>query len=456
MAANLSGMFAQLNNAIQNSPVEEAQGLLDMTSKGFGGAVGAVSGRDPYSFMNEGAKALQGEDDLAKVDMTTAKGMGEAANIYGKMGQNEQQIAMAQAGRALKLQQDEQLQEGAEEIKRNLDNKRLMQQAVKEGNFELARSVGAGAITAQEYYKQKTLSDLKIAEHLKMNPADPYEGAFTDDVMMKGREVAVRFNKKGEPIAILGEGRGDYQMSDVYNPVTGNSQPALVNKQDPSDIQFLGAGEPALSTFSIKETGDTFHIFENPPGGGVPRIVAQYDTLTAAEKAQKEATADMRSVNLLATIDEAINLIDDDDVWVGGLKGWALKYIPGTPAVEFEALVTSVKSNVGFEELRTLKAEGGSLGQVSNIENILLQSAIRSLDTAQSPEAIRRGLQTIKEIKVRLQHASKGGQEAADRMFLAERDANGQPTGRRLYKINNQSIAVLNEKGEYVGLETAQ
>lgn len=97
MAANLAGMFAQLNNAIQNSPVEEAQGLLDMTSQGFGGVAGALSGADPYSFMNQGAKQLQGQQDLSGLKMNTAQGMTDASGIYGKMGQMENQVAMAQA-----------------------------------------------------------------------------------------------------------------------------------------------------------------------------------------------------------------------------------------------------------------------------------------------------------------------------------------------------------------------
>lgn len=460
MAANLAGMFSQLNKGIQGFS-GMAQPSIDMMSQGFGGVAATGAGMmgmedvDPMSFMNEGGKQLEGTDDLSKISVDTPEGMIEAAGVYSKMGNTKQAVAMQTAATSMIDTKARQAEEEADRIRRKEQDALLIEKLTKEGNTEDAQLIASGGMTAADYYKAKYTNKAALALELAK---DPYKGSFRQEVNMNGKKVPVLFAAGGEPIRVLGEGTRDTQIIEVYDPAIGSTRQALVDKNNPSNIQFLGAGQPTLPTYDIKESNDTFHVWQTPTNGGPPTIVGQYSNMTDAERAQKKATQDMRSINQLSTIDEAINMIDDDDSWtmstngVGGWKSWALKYIPGDQR-NFEALIMSIKANVGFEELRTLKAEGGTLGQVSNIENILLQSAIRGLDTAQSPQEIKKALETIKGVKKRLRNvAGLEDPSQADSYFKAERDENNQVTGNKLYFVNESTIAKIGPNGEYLGV----
>lgn len=454
--ANLTGMFAQLNDAIKAHPIAGEQGdaLLNQMSQAGGNLLAQAPRQegDPYRFMTQGAKKLQQQRDFSEMgSIDTVKKMQEAAGIYGKTGEMKESLAMTQAARALQKEQAAEMEQNSLDIKRNLDNKRLMRDAAAKGDWELVKGISSGAMNAEDWYKANMLSRIKTAETIAGR--DPYANAFTQKVMMNGKEVPVRFNAAGAPIAVLGQGRKDISIQDVYDPDTQATRKALVNKNDASDIQFVGAAEPMTDTFEIKQMGDKYSVFRVPPAGqGLPERVGMYDNMTDAEKSLKEAAADLRSINLLSTIDEAISMIDDEDAFVGGVSSWVGKYLPATDARAFEALITSIKANIGFDELRTLKAEGGTLGQVSNIEQMLLQSSIKQLDSASHPEDLRSALEAVKGVKARLRKATKT--QDPDSLFTAERDVNGALTGNKLYLVNNDSIAKIGPNGEYLGLIT--
>ncbi len=81
---------------------------------------------------------------------------------------------------------------------------------------------------------------------------------------------------------------------------------------------------------------------------------------------------------------------------VPGIGGTAT--IPGTDAANFKAGLDSMKSQVGFSVLQTMRNNsktGGALGQVSDMENKLLQANLASLDRAQSEPEFRAALQKI-------------------------------------------------------------
>jgi hypothetical protein len=98
MAANLSGMFAQLNQAIQGNPLATGVGdaMVDRTSQAAGGLMAALPGQsDPYSFMTQGAKQMQGQKDMAGLDMSSIEGLKQAAEVAGKMGDTAMQAQLA-------------------------------------------------------------------------------------------------------------------------------------------------------------------------------------------------------------------------------------------------------------------------------------------------------------------------------------------------------------------------
>ena len=103
------------------------------------------------------------------------------------------------------------------------------------------------------------------------------------------------------------------------------------------------------------------------------------------------------------TVNETIALIENNLAnldrgffdSVGGLPQ-LLRFLPGTEQMNLEDLVSSIKANVGFDQLLSIKAAGSTLGQVSNIENALLQSTIANLNTLKNPEDILNALKKVR------------------------------------------------------------
>lgn len=74
--------------------------------------------------------------------------------------------------------------------------------------------------------------------------------------------------------------------------------------------------------------------------------------------------------------------------------------IGGTSQGDFRAGLEAIVANIGFRELSEMRAAsktGGALGQVSDFENRMLQSALGSLKGTQSAEALRTNLLKVRE-----------------------------------------------------------
>ncbi len=96
------------------------------------------------------------------------------------------------------------------------------------------------------------------------------------------------------------------------------------------------------------------------------------------------------------SIDLALNGIDWSSV---GAIGSVSSMLPGTPAYDLARTLETIKANIGFDKLQSMRDNsptGGALGQVSEFENRLLQSVRGSLEQGQSPDQIRENLLQIK------------------------------------------------------------
>lgn len=104
-----------------------------------------------------------------------------------------------------------------------------------------------------------------------------------------------------------------------------------------------------------------------------------------------------KAQNVISTIDDAYSRINP---FTAGLGGAVLSSIPGTEARDVEGLLNTILANLGFDELKAMRAAsptGGALGQVSERENVLLQSAVRSLENSQSPNQIKKNLALVRK-----------------------------------------------------------
>lgn len=104
--------------------------------------------------------------------------------------------------------------------------------------------------------------------------------------------------------------------------------------------------------------------------------------------------------NVMGSIDDAFEIMNTG-LMAG--TGWEtfMNWIPVTDANKLDKALNTIKSNVGFnrlQEMREASPTGGALGQVSEMENRLLQSTIASMDPSQGVDAMRKNLGRVKKV----------------------------------------------------------
>jgi hypothetical protein len=148
--SSLAGMFQMLNQSVAGSPLAQGgsgQGMLDMASMGLGGAAGNAMGRDPYSFMNQGGQQLQAKKDLSDIDLATPEGKIQAAEIYGKTGDQASAMAM------IKQAQEQKTTELAL-LKTQQAKESLAVRATKMGMDALSLDIRNGTVDSKDASKQ--------------------------------------------------------------------------------------------------------------------------------------------------------------------------------------------------------------------------------------------------------------------------------------------------------------
>lgn len=451
MAANLSGMFQQLNNAIKAQPLPSGA-ALDVGSRGLGNLANSFSGGaiDNYSLMTPEARKAQGRSDLGQIEnMSSSEGLEEAASIYNRMGSTEKSIQYSnqarQAAETEKELADEQLAlANHEKLKKSTSDI-----AFGRGETEMGKAILSGAMDPATYMSETFKSKLRMTEEEAKK--DPNRGAFTEAVIRtdpttgQPEEVKIRYNRFGQAIAVLGEGRKSWEIVELYNPETNSMQSAQVDKLNPQNHFFIGKGQTPEVKFELKEVGNEFVVIGTPPGGA-PFEHSRFPTQSEGQINLAVAKKQVSAANMIGSIDQAIKLIDTEGV--GGVSA-LLAYVPmGTDERTYENLITSVKANVGFTQLLEMRSQGGTLGQVSNIENKLLQSTIATLDPFADPAVTRANLNKIRGVTERLA-AVQGMDEgqAAASLFTAE-IKNGQPTGNKIYTVDENTFVVISPPPE--------
>jgi hypothetical protein len=135
----------------------------------------------------------------------------------------------------------------------------------------------------------------------------------------------------------------------------------------------------------------------------------------AGGKADSPATtySAERGVRIKESVDDLIGRVSNMTAGPGSL----LAGVPATRSRDFAADLQKLKANIAFSELtemREASKTGGALGQVSNIELAMLESALGALDPGQSPQNLVKNLQNIKDVSARWQAAkSRHGGGAA-------------------------------------------
>ena len=452
MAADLSGMFAQMNNAIKAQPLPSGV-PLDVFSRGAGNLAGTLSGGaiDNYSMMTPEARQAQGRSELGQIkNMSSSGGLEQASSIYNKMGKTEKSIQYGnqarQAAEAEKELADEQLAL-AEHEQLKIDTADI---AFGRGEQEIGEAILKGAMDPQEYMSKTFESKLRMTEAEAAK--DPSRGAFTETVIQTNpttgqqEEVKIRYNRLGQGVAILGEGRESWDIVQLFNPDTNSMQSAQVDKLNPQNHRFIGTSKKPETKFELLQVGNEFVVMATPPGGA-PVEHSRMPTQSEGQQQLAVAKKQVAAANMIGSIDQAINLIDTTGV--GGVSA-LLAYVPtGNAERTYSNLITSVKANVGFDQLLAMRAQGGTLGQVSNIENKLLQSTIATLDPLADPDVTRANLNKIRAITERLAAVQGMDEsEAARTLFTAETDKQGMPTRNKIYTVDENTLIIITPEGK--------
>lgn len=113
-----------------------------------------------------------------------------------------------------------------------------------------------------------------------------------------------------------------------------------------------------------------------------------------------------RARRTIQSIDELLPKVSGRTTGMGGA---IMRRVPGTDAMDFSAELKTLASNIAFNELtqmREASKTGGALGQVSDREGQLLQSALGALEQDQSPGNVKAQLVKIRESITRWQDAA--------------------------------------------------
>ena len=114
------------------------------------------------------------------------------------------------------------------------------------------------------------------------------------------------------------------------------------------------------------------------------------------------------------------SIMERANPWTTGFTGSISSAIPGTDAFDLKQDTETLLANAGFDRLQEMRDNsptGGALGQVSERELGLLQSAAQNLLTSQSEEQFKRNLTTFKDQRRKSLEAVRRAYEEDQRLF---------------------------------------
>lgn len=178
--------------------------------------------------------------------------------------------------------------------------------------------------------------------------------------------------------------RGD---TETYNRLIQAAQDMANARREPDKPAQAPQGSPQ---WVVTSSGAVRHRIPQP--GDMPR-----DPVAERNKPDDSASpyAAERSERTVQSVDDLLGKVNR---WTTGF-GSLLARIPETDAANFDAELDTLKANIAFNELTAMREAsktGGALGQVSNIELGLLQSALGALRANQSPANLKAQLMKIR------------------------------------------------------------
>lgn len=137
------------------------------------------------------------------------------------------------------------------------------------------------------------------------------------------------------------------------------------------------------------------------------------DPIAVAKREQKKAGTKAAAKNVLDAITDAKSMVGWSTAGMGSI-GATSALRSGGQAKDLSTKLETIKANLGFDRLQEMRDQsptGGALGAIAVQELTALQSTVASLDQAQSPEQLRKSLETIEGHYNRWMQTLGGGAE---------------------------------------------
>jgi len=321
-------------------------------------------------------------------------------------------------------------------------------------NNELARMEQQQSQAAQDAERQYAADGVKAIYSAPPEYRDQVYQGWMQGAQQRGYDVAgappeysdeVLYKLAGSVGANLkpdsSQAPANIQEWNVYQQMTPEQQAQFLNMKRASKTLNLGGSQVVLD-----HAGDVSKRYQvTPKPQDMPEFGAAVETAKleaqgqlkpkiegdiAREKKQAQFDVDKagKQPKALAALKQAEtkwDIVDrkidealqDVSGWTAGIGGVFLSKIPGTEATDLKNTLDTIRANIGFDELQQMRDNsptGGALGQVSEMENRLLQAVKGSTQQEQTPAQLK---QNLEEIKTWLQSLREAKREAYNNDF---------------------------------------
>lgn len=133
----------------------------------------------------------------------------------------------------------------------------------------------------------------------------------------------------------------------------------------------------------------------------------------AAAAAQGEETRQASAEIVTTEVDRGLDLIKKSPGWTTGTGAWITQDIPGFPANDLRGLVETIKANIGFEQLKEMRAASptgaSGLGSLTTQELKSLQAVVGDLELSRSSAMVEYNLKRVKNTYLDIIHGPGQG-----------------------------------------------
>ena len=316
----------------------------------------------------------------------------------------------------------------------------MREQALKEQRLAQER-----ALKEQQAALQKQQLQQKLNAYRQKQEAI---GQLPENIQPYVRAGAMDAYKAMHPIP---SSQGSYGTS-LYFDTQGNAYQASKNgglrklkEKIVKPMQFLNLGGQQVGvdryqgtpkqTYQVTPKPEAMPEFKSNVKTAEEQAKRKIELQKAKSKIERTAASALNKYQLVdENIDRAIN---DSGVFTTGFIGSTTSEIPGTPAHDLQNTLNTIKANIGFDklqEMRDASPTGGALGQVSEMENKLLQQVWGSVEQSQSQEQLVENLNNLKkQIKESWQRISDAYEKdygvPLDMEFVGAKPSSAKQTG---------------------------